>query len=88
MSKTSESLKAKSIRETLYMLAYNAPEKPPGWKTKSEWTKIVGIPMRTFENQLRRLLDLGHAKKSKFINENGHPKWYFWINKLSDENQD
>lgn len=44
--------------------------------------------MRTFENQLRRLLELGHAKKARFVNSDGEPKWYFWINKLSDENQD
>ena len=88
MSKTSESSRAKSIRDALVELTYGAPPRPPGWKTKQEWISDANIPLRTFENQLQKLLALGHAKKAKFTNEHGRPKWYFWINKLSDEYQD
>jgi hypothetical protein len=88
MSKTSGSSKEKSIRETIAALSLNTTKVPPGWRTKTDWAKRAGVSMRTFENQLARLIEFGHAKKSRFINELGEPKWYFWINKLSDEDQD
>lgn len=87
MSKTSESSKGKSIRDVLVEMTYDAPIRPPGWKTKQEWIAEAKIPLRTFENQLRRLLELGYAKKARFISDKGEPRWHFWINKLSDENQ-
>ena len=88
MSKTSGSSKAKSIRDVLHELTGCGGYRPVGWKTKKEWVKESGMPLRTFEDKLAQLLELGHAKKSRYLNEEGQPKWYYWINKLSDEDQD
>jgi hypothetical protein len=88
MSKISGSSKEKSIRETLAALSLNTTKVPPGWRTKIDWTRRAGLGLRTFEGQLARLMELGHAKKQRFINERGEAKWYYWINKLSDEDHD
>ena len=88
MSKTSGSSKGKSIRETLTALSLNTTKAPPGWRTKMDWARRAGVAMRTFEGQLARLMELGHAKKQRFINERGEAKYYYWINKLSDEDND
>ena len=88
MSKTSGSSKEKSIREEIKILTNGVPKAPPGWKTKREWIKMSGIALRTFENKLAVLMDLGHAKKKQFRDHNGNTRYHFWINNLSDENQD
>ena len=69
------------------MMSCGVGTRPKGWKTRREWVNQTNMAMRTFENHLARLLDLGHAKKARFIDESGNVKWFFWINKLSDENQ-
>jgi hypothetical protein len=53
-----------------------------------DWARRAGVAMRTFEGQLSRLMEFGHAKKQRFINERGEAKYYYWINKLSDEDHD
>ncbi len=88
MCKTSGSSKAKSIRETMQQLMGSGGYRPKGWKTKKEWVKESGMGLRTFEEKLSNLLELGHAKKSRYLNEDGEQKWYYWINKLSDEDKD
>ncbi len=66
-------------------MAYEAPAVPKGWRTKKEWMAEGNIPRRTFEDQLSRLIQLGHAKKSRFTNPDGMTNYYYWINNLSDE---
>ena len=88
MSKTSGSSKEKSIREAISALTSGIPKAPPGWKTKRDWMKISGISLRTFENKLAVLMDLGHAKKAQFVDSNGNIRYHFWINSLSNEDQD
>lgn len=83
MSKTSESSTAKSIREKFDDMVSGHIRPPKGWKTMNQWCQDLKISDHTFKDRIKRLIELGKAKREMFRTPHHGIRAHYWIDTIS-----